>query len=123
MRTNDFQKTTQVSDRRQKADASRESDALLRVIFDQSFQMMGLLKPDGTVLKINQTAYKFINTKESEVFGRLFWETPWWSHSPEQQEKLRKSVKAAAGGEFVRFETTHQPLRGPQRPEPSSSCG
>jgi len=82
MRTTDSLKTKDISERRRKADASRESDALLRVIFDQSFQMMGLLKPDGTVLKINQTAYQFINCEESEVIGRLFWETPWWAHSP-----------------------------------------
>jgi len=112
MTTKDIQKTKQVSHRRQKADAARESDALLRVIFDQAFQMMGLMKPDGTVLKINQTAYAFINGKESDVFGRLFWETPWWSHSPEQQEKLKQAVKTAAGGEFVRFETTHQTTAG-----------
>ena len=112
MRTHDFQKTKQVSDRKRKADASHESDALLRVIFDQSFQMMGLMKPDGTVLKINRTAYEFINGKESEVIGKLFWKTPWWTHSTAQQEQLREGIKAAARGEFVRFETTHQTTDG-----------
>jgi sigma-B regulation protein RsbU (phosphoserine phosphatase) len=68
---------------------------------------MGLLKPDGTVIKINPTAYGVIKGKESGVIGKLFWETPWWSHSPEQQERLRQAVKAAAQGEFVRFEATH----------------
>ncbi len=112
MRTTDSLKTKYVSERKGKADASRESDALLRVIFDQSFQMMGLLKPDGTVLKINRTAYQFINCEESEVIGRLFWETPWWTHSPTEQEQLREAIKAAAQGEFVRFETTHQTTKG-----------
>jgi PAS domain S-box-containing protein len=112
MRTTDSLKTKDVSDRKRKADASRESNALLRVIFDQSFQMMGLLKPDGTVLKINQTAYQFINSKESEVIGRLFWETPWWAHSPAEQEQLREAIKAAARGELARFETTHRTTGG-----------
>ena len=92
---------------RQEEEALHESDALLRVIFDQAFHLMGLLKPDGTVIKINPTAYGFIKGKESGVIGKLFWETPWWSHSPEQQERLRQAVKAAAQGEFVRFEATH----------------
>lgn len=112
MRTDDLPKTRPASDRKRKTDASRESDALLRVIFDQSFQMMGLLKPDGTVLKINRTAYQFIDGEESEAIGRLFWETPWWTHSPAQQEQLRKAIKAAARGELVRFETTHQTTEG-----------
>jgi len=112
MKTTHALKTKHVSHRRRKADASRESNALLRVIFDQSFQMMGLLKPDGTVLKINQTAYEFIHGKESEVIGRLFWETPWWIHSPAQQEQLREAIKVAARGELVRVETSHQTIEG-----------
>jgi sigma-B regulation protein RsbU (phosphoserine phosphatase) len=84
-----------------------ESYALLRVIFDQAFQLMGLLKPDGTVIKMNQTASRSIGGRESEVIGRPFWDTPWWAHSREEQGRLRQAVEAAARGEFVRFETTH----------------
>ena len=88
-------------------EAFRKSYALLRVIFDEAFQLMGLLKPDGTLIEINRTAYLSIQGKESEVIGKPFWETPWWAHSPEEQERLREGIKAAARGEFVRFETTH----------------
>lgn len=85
----------------------RESYALLSVIFNQASHLMGLLKPDGTVIKINPTAYGFIKGKESEVLGRPFWETPWWAHSPEQQELLREAIKASAQGKSVSFEATH----------------
>lgn len=103
----DFLKKMTGSERAQEEEALRESDALLRVVFDQAFQLMGLLKPDGTLIKINRPAYRSINGKESEVLGKPFWETPWWTHSPEQQERLREGIKAAAQGEFVRFEATH----------------
>ncbi len=102
-----FLKKIQGGKRKKTKEAFRDSYALLSVIFGQSSLLMGLLKPDGTVLDINSTAFSFINVKESDVIGRLFWETPWWSHSPEQQEQLRDAVKAAAQGEFVSFEATH----------------
>ncbi|MHB8765249.1 MAG: PAS domain S-box protein, partial [Deferrisomatales bacterium] len=43
----------------------------------------------------------------ADVLGRPFWDTPWWSHSPRLQERLRRAVAGAARGEFVRFEATH----------------
>jgi two-component system, sensor histidine kinase and response regulator len=42
-----------------------------------------------------------------DVIGKYFWETPWWSHSPELQERLRDAIARAAAGEFLRFEVTH----------------
>jgi sigma-B regulation protein RsbU (phosphoserine phosphatase) len=39
--------------------------------------------------------------------NRPFWETPWWRHSATEQERLKDAIRRAAGGEFVRFETTH----------------
>lgn len=88
-------------------EAFRQSYALLSVVFDEAFQLMGLLKPDGTLIKINKTAYRSINGKEAEVLGKPFWDTPWWAHSREERERLRKGIEAAARGEFIRFETTH----------------
>ncbi|MCM2358982.1 MAG: hypothetical protein NDI77_12590 [Geobacteraceae bacterium] len=43
----DFFKKLLGSERRREGEAFHESYALLRVIFDQAFQLMGLLKPDG----------------------------------------------------------------------------
>ncbi len=96
-----------VTEQRQREEALRESEALLSVIFDQAFQLMGLMKPDGTLIKINRTASDFIKDKDAKVLDKPFWETPWWAHSPEQQERLKEAVRAAARGEFVRFEATH----------------
>ncbi|WP_243373475.1 PAS domain S-box protein [Geotalea sp. SG265] len=97
---------------RHKDEASQQSFALLQVVFDEAFQLMGLLKPDGTLIKINKTAHRSISGHESEVIGKPFWETPWWAHSSIEQERLRKAVGDAARGEFVRFETTHMTSDG-----------
>ena len=88
-------------------EALRESERRFRAIFDQTYQFIGLMKPDGTLIEANRTALEFSGVLESEVIDKPFWETPWWSHSPELQERLRDAIKAAARGQFVRFEATH----------------
>ena len=88
-------------------DALKESEWKFRAIFDQTFQFIGLLATDGTLLEANRSALDFIGARESDVTGKPFWETPWWTHSKEIQEKLRWAVGRAAKGEFVRYETSH----------------
>jgi len=83
------------------------SEARWRAIFDQTYQFSGVLEPDGTVVEANWTALSFAGVELADVVGKPFWETPWWNHSPVQQEKLRAGIELAARGEFVRFETTH----------------
>lgn len=85
----------------------RESERKARAIFDSSFELIGLLTPEGRLLEINRTAVEFASAQLSEVLGRLFWETPWWSHSAEMQDRLRTAVQTAAAGAVVRFEATH----------------
>ena len=84
-----------------------ESQRKFKGIFNQTYQLMGLLDTRGTLLEINKTALDMVNCKESEVLGKPFWSGPWWSHSSKLQNKLKKFIKQAASGEFVRFETTH----------------
>ncbi len=84
-----------------------ESEQKFRAVFNQTFQFIGLLDTSGTLLEANQSALQTWGLKESDVINRPFWETPWWSHSPELQMTLRKAVKDAAQGEFVRFEARH----------------
>jgi PAS domain-containing protein len=41
------------------------------------------------------------------VIGKKFWDTPWWTHSPEMQDKLKDGISRAKNGEFIRFEANH----------------
>src|SRR5262249_2334022 len=45
--------------------------------------------------------------QSSDVIGSPFWETPWWTGSPESQQRLKEAIPRAAKGEFVRFEAEH----------------
>jgi two-component system, cell cycle sensor histidine kinase and response regulator CckA len=84
-----------------------ESERTLSAILDHSFQFIGLLDLSGRVIKSNLTSLEAIGVRREEVEGRYFWETPWWTHSVVEQQRLRDAINRASGGEFVRFETSH----------------
>ena len=76
-------------------------------IFDQTFQFIGLMAVDGTLLEANDTALRFASVSPQEVIGKKIWDTAWWTHSPDLQNQLRDAVRTAASGQAVRFEATH----------------
>src|ERR1017187_124275 len=78
----------------------------MRVIFDHASLLIGLRKPEGTLIKANRAALEFANATPGEVNGKPFWETPWWNHSAELQAKLRLALETACGGQPARFEAT-----------------
>ena len=84
-----------------------QSEAKLRGIIDQAFNFIGLLSRDGIVLDGNRTALDAAGVSADEVLGKPFWETPWWTHSTEMQERLKESIRRANAGETDRFEATH----------------
>ncbi len=79
-------------------------DDLFQAIFDNAFQFIGLISPDGIVLEANQTALTVIGLQKQDVVGCLMWETDWFKISRHTQEKLKQSVLRAAQGEFIRYE-------------------
>ena len=85
----------------------KESEQKTRAIFDQTFQFIGMMTTDGILIEANRAALEFSGIEASHILGKPFWETPWWTHSPELQKKLRQAVIKVAQGEFVRFEATH----------------
>ena len=88
------------------------ADRRFRAIFDQTFQFIGLMDVDGTLLEANDTALRFASVRSEDVIGQKFWDTPWWAHSPDLQKRLREAVRTASSGVAVRFEATHPGLDG-----------
>ena len=101
-----------ITERKRAEAALKSSKTRLRAIFDQTFQFIGLMKTDGTVIEANRSALQFAGIREEDVLGKLFWDTPWWAHSSELQNRLREAVRQAAGGTMVRFEATHPRVTG-----------
>ena len=96
-----------ISERLRVARELEESERRFRAIFNSSFQFIGLLDPEGTILEANQTALDFIDCSNADVVGKPFWETPWWAHSPQLQKRLKEGIVEAARGKLVRFEGEH----------------
>lgn len=81
-----------------------ESERRFRAIFNQTFQFIGLCRPDGTLIEANEAVLVFGGVEREDVLDKPLWETPWWQTSKLTQERLRKAVAEAAEGNFVRYE-------------------
>ena len=86
------------------ADSLREREQRFQAVFNQTFQFMGLLDPQGVVLEVNRVALEFIKAGRESVVGRPFWKGPWWADSPQTREQLEADVAKAALGRMVNFE-------------------
>lgn len=98
---------TDITERKQMEQTLRQEEAKMRAILDHTYQFIGLLTTDGTVIEANRSALEFSGIAADCVANKPFWETPWWSHSPALQAKLRLAIKQAAQGILARFEATH----------------
>ncbi|MFA6282383.1 MAG: cache domain-containing protein, partial [Candidatus Omnitrophota bacterium] len=118
--TDNLKKTTtsvdilnrEVEQRKKVETELKESESKIRAVLDQTFQFIGIITLEGVMIDVNSAATDLIGVDESMYLNKPFWDTPWWTHSPELQKKLRDAVKKAAAGEFVRFEATHKAKDG-----------
>ena len=78
---------------------------IARITLDSMVQFVGLLDANGTVLEINQVALDAVGIPLSDVEGKPFWTTFWWSVSEEIRATLIAAIQRAARGEFVRWDT------------------
>ncbi len=84
-----------------------KKDPSLEAIFQTPGLFVGLLDEEGNLLDANQAALDFIDHKLEDLTGKKFWNTAWWSHSENLQERLKEGVEKAKNGEMVRFEADH----------------
>ncbi len=94
--------------------ALEASQARLLSMFETSYQLIGLLDPDGRMIDVNATALAAIESRREDVVGRLLWETPWFTATPGMPEQIRAAVQAAARGESMRREMTGNVAAGPR---------
>ena len=82
----------------------QESERRFRGIFEQTFQTMMLLNPEGVVLEINQTALDFSQAKLDNFIGLPLWETNYWRGCQSSKDRVKNAVKNASNGDFIREE-------------------
>ena len=73
-------------------------------IFNSTFQFIGFLETDGTLIEANHTAINFAGLKPQDVIGKKFWDCHWWQISPQTQDELKLAIAKAAKGEMVNYE-------------------
>lgn len=56
----------------------KERERRYEAIFNQTYQFIGLMEPDGTLIEANDTALQFGGLNRVAVVGRPFWEAYWW---------------------------------------------
>jgi PAS domain S-box-containing protein len=100
-----------ITERKGAEERMRDSEERLRAIYDGTYQYIGLLSPDGTLLDANRASLEFVDpdafgSKREHVVGRPFWETVWFINTPGAPEKLREAIARAAAGEFIRYEVS-----------------
>ncbi|RZV33689.1 MAG: PAS domain S-box protein [Chromatiales bacterium] len=95
-----------VSEQKAAEESLRATERRFRAVFDQRLQLVAILSPAGIVLEANQRSLDFTGLQRDQVIGREFWATPWWTHSPELQQRMKYAIQAASQGESLQFEVT-----------------
>jgi CheY-like chemotaxis protein len=70
----------------------------------EPFCLIGLLRPDGTVLEVNRPALAFGALQPNDVLQRPLWQAGWWGGDLDRVARLRSAVAHAAEGEVMRLE-------------------
>ena len=97
---------TDISKQKESEAKLREQEARARAILNSLIFFVTLLTPDGIILDVNAAALATANLDASDVVGKHFWDTYWWSHDADAREELRRCVLRAAKGERVLHDTT-----------------
>ena len=95
--------------------ALREIKAQFEAVYNHHYQLTGLIDKEGRLIMGNRTALELAGVEAQDVVGKLFWETPWWTHSQKTQRMLREAMERAMRGEMVQFDTTHISATGETR--------
>lgn len=75
----------------------RQSEQKFYTIFNQAVEFIGLLKPNGIVVEMNQTALTLSGFTHETLNGQLLWNMP--NLSSPMQEPVKLAVTTAAQGE------------------------
>ena len=93
-----------ITEQKRAEEALRQSENKFRAIFQQTFQFIALLQPDGIILEINQAPLEFSSVTRETVVGHPLWEFPAWAATAKLQTVVKKVIAQAARGRFVRSE-------------------
>jgi len=80
------------------------NEARLRAILETSNQYQGLVNLKGELLYANKTALDGIKASSTDVIGKPFWDTAWFTGTPGMSAVVREAFDTVLKGEAVRIE-------------------
>jgi PAS domain S-box-containing protein len=103
------------------------SEAQVRAVFEAALEIMVLLKPDGTVIAVNNRREAWRHEDPGEAIGQKLWNAPTMRAYPQHAPLMKKGIATAARGKFFTAEVkmerdgvptayldvSVQPVRGP----------
>jgi PAS domain S-box-containing protein len=94
---------TDITPRKNTEQALVQGKKKFETVFNQTFQFIHVLTPEGIVVDVNGTALEFSGSRPADVMGRYFWDLPEWD-MPGAVNKLSAAVRHAAEGAVERYE-------------------
>jgi PAS domain S-box-containing protein len=98
----------EISARTHMQNAQEESERKFRAIFNQTYQSIGLLDSEGTVLEVNQTAMDYFQVNYRDSLGKPLWDLRGDKGAEANRARLKEAVALASGGNLVRLELSTQ---------------
>src|SRR5690348_1454314 len=80
------------------------SEAQFRAVFEAALEIMVLLKPDGTVLAVNNRREAWRHNNPAEALGQKLWDAPTMRHYPQHAALMKRAIATAARGEVFTTE-------------------
>jgi PAS domain S-box-containing protein len=80
------------------------SEAQFRAVFEAALEVMVLLKPDGTVLAVNNRREVWRHDNPVDAIGHKLWEAPTMQAYPQHVTLMKRGIAKAARGEVFTAE-------------------
>ena len=82
--------------------AAHLSESFTRRVLNNLFSFVGVLSADGTVLETNKAPLEAAGISPDAVYGKKFWDTPWFNYSVALQTQIGEWCARSAAGNVVR---------------------
>ena len=82
--------------------AAHLSESFTRRVLNNLFSFVGVLSADGTVLETNKAPLEAAAISPDAVYGKKFWDTPWFNYSAALQTQICEWCARSAAGDVVR---------------------
>lgn len=101
-----------ITERKYAKEKLEQSEKRFKALFNQTFQFMGLLTPEGVIEEVNDSAMELALNEPANILGKRIWECVWWTSSQPAREQIKDAVLGAGSGEVERFQTLYRTAGG-----------